>query len=272
MGVDEVTDDLIPIIHKFPNGQDIRVYPIADLHVGSPQFYIKKWTAFRTKLQSEPNSRIVIAGDLLNNGIKSSKSNCYEEVLRPSQQKQWLIEQLKPIADRILCGCSGNHEQRTNKEVDQFPLYDVFNKLNIEHLYRENGCFLLMRFGDDNDTVRHKQCSLKRPCYATFVAHGVGGGMYVGTGGNKSERLGSVIDGLDCTIAGHVHKPTEFPVEKLLIDKRNNNIIPQQFRVVIATSWLTFGGYGLRAMYTPTAFLLHEIVYSSDEKLIRITS
>ena len=267
MGVGAFIDDLIPIIAKFPNHQDITVYPIADLHVGSPQFDIKKWDAFRSKLSTEPNSRIVIVGDMMNNAVKSGKSNVYEEAMRPSQQKQWLVEQLSPIADRILCGCSGNHEQRSSKEVDDNPLFDVFAKLNIEHLYRENGCFLLMRYGEG-----HEQAGKTRPCYATFVTHGVGGGMYVGTGGNKAERLGSVMDGLDCIIAGHVHKPTEFPVEKILIDKRNNNIIQQQFRVVIATSWLKFGGYGLRAMFTPTAFLLHEITYSADQKLIRVTA
>lgn len=209
----------------------------------------------------------MICGDMINNGTKSSKSNTYDETMRPSEQKQWLAEQLKPIADKILCGCSGNHESRSVKETDDNPLYDVFSKLNIEHLYRENGCVLIMRFGDD-----HSQAGKTRPCYATLVTHGVGGGMYVGSGGNKAERLGSVIDGLDCIIAGHVHKPGEFPVGKMLIDKRNNNIIQQQFRVVIATSWLKYGGYGLKGMFTPTAFLLHEIVYSSDEKLLRVTS
>lgn len=108
-------DDLTPIIHRFPNGADIKVYPTSDLRVGSPQFDSKRWCAFREKLLAESHSRIVIAGDMLNNGIKSSVSNSYEETLRPSDQKKWLVEQLKPIADKILCGCSGNHEQRSVK-------------------------------------------------------------------------------------------------------------------------------------------------------------
>lgn len=265
-------DDMIPVIHKFPNHQDIKVYPISDLHVGSPQFDSKKWDAFRTRLLAEPNSRIVIAGDMLNNGIKSSKSNCYEEVLRPSQQKQWLTEQLKPVADKILCGCSGNHEQRSSREVDLNPLFDVFAKLNIEHLYRENGCFLIMRFGPEDKAQRKGLPGNTRPTYATYITHGNGGGMYVGSSANKTERLGSVIDGLDVIISGHVHKGINFAVGKLCIDKHNDNVIEQQFRVVIATSWLTFGGYGIAKSFTPTAYMLQEIIYSSDEKLIRVTS
>jgi UDP-2,3-diacylglucosamine pyrophosphatase LpxH len=266
-GGETLIDDLQPIIHKFPNHQDIKVYPIADLHVGSPQFDVKRWDIFRTRLRAEPNSRIMIAGDMINNGIKSSKSNTYEETMRPHEQKRWLAEQLKPIADRILCGCSGNHEQRTSRDVDQYPLYDVFSKLDIEHLYRENGCFVIMRFGSD-----HEQNGLTRPSYCTYVTHGTSGGMYVGSSMNKSERLGMSIDGLDCIITGHSHHPAEAPVAKLFVDKRNNRVIEQQFRMIVATSWLRYGGYGLRAMYTPTAFALQEIVYSSDEKLLRVTS
>jgi predicted phosphodiesterase len=271
-GGNALIDDLVPIIHRFPNGQDIKVYPISDLHVGSPQFDSKKWDAFRARLISEPNSRIVIAGDMMNNAVKSSKSNCYEEVLRPSQQKAWLIEQLEPIKNRILCGCSGNHERRTSKEVDQHPLYDVFVKLDIESLYRENGCFLIMRFGSDDKAQRKEQAGKDRPCYATVITHGTGGGLYVGSSANKAEQFGSVIDGTDVVIMGHVHKPSEMPVAKLFIDKHNNKVIEQQFRIVIATSWISYGGYGFSGAMKPTAHLLHEITYGADSKLIKVTS
>lgn len=260
-------DDLTPIIHKFPNGANITVYPICDLHIGSPQFDAKRWDGFRAKLDAEPNSRIVIAGDMLNNGTRSSKSNVYEETMRPSEQKRWLVEQLNPIADKILCGCSGNHEQRSVRETDDNPLYDVFAKLDIEDRFRENACFLIMRFGGSQSAW-----GKTRPCYATMVTHGAGGGMYVGSGGNRAERMGSVIDGLDAIVCGHVHKPSEFPVGKLVIDKHNNNVIQQQFRVIVATSWMTYGGYPIRGMMTPTAHLLHEVVYHSDKKLIRVTA
>lgn len=270
--VNTILDDMQPIIHRFPNHQDIKVYPISDLHVGSPQFDIKKWDAFRSKLLSEPNSRIVIAGDMLNNAVKSSKSNCYEETMRPSQQKQWLVEQLTPISDRILCGCSGNHEQRSSRDVDINPLFDVFAKLNLEHLYRENGCFLIMRFGNEDKAQRKNQAGKERPCYATYVVHGNGGGLYVGSSSSKAEQIGSVIDGIDALIMGHIHRSQTYPVGKLFIDKHNNNVIEQEYRVIVATSWLTYGNYGMAKMMKPTAYALQEIVYSSDIKQIRVTS
>lgn len=262
-----MTEDLVPIIAQFPNGQDICVYPLADLHVGSPQFDKKKWDVFRTKLLSEPHSRIIIAGDMMNNGIKSSKSNCYEETMRPSEQKRWLVEQLEPIADKILCGCSGNHEQRSSREVDSSPLYDVFSKLDIENLFRENGCFLIMRFGGDQSKP-----GKTRPCYATYVTHGNGGGLYVGSSSSKAEQMGSVIDGIDAIIMGHIHRSQTYPVAKLFIDKHNNHIIEQEYRVIVATSWLIYGNYGMAKMMKPTAFALQEVVYSADEKQIRVTS
>ena len=259
-------DDLIPIVKDCEAQKDITIYPICDLHYGSRQFMGKKWDAFVSRICSENNSYIVVAGDLMNNALKSSVSNVYEETCRPAEQKRWLAEQLEPIKGKILCGCGGNHERRSTKDADDDPLYDVFCKLDVEERYRENAAFLILRIGGGDNSKTSKT----RPTYTFCVTHGSGGGMYIGSSGNKLERYGSIIDGLDCLVTGHTHKPLTFPVGKLRIDPQNKKVSQTQFTVVQATSWLEYGGYPIQKMLTPTAHCLAEIRLSAVGKQIRV--
>lgn len=262
-------DDLKPIVVDFPYGQDIVIYPISDLHYGSPQFAKKMWADFTEKIMSEPNSYIVIAGDMLNNALKSSVSNIYEETCRPSEQKRWLAEQLKPLAEsgKILCGVSGNHERRSEKDSDDNPLFDVFCKLNIEDCFRPSAAFLILRMGHDTKKTANGRY---RPTYTFCVTHGAGGGMYIGSAANKSERFSMAVDGLDVFVSGHTHKPVTFPAAKLVIDAHNKQVTTKEFTVVTATSWLDYGGYPLQKMMTPVAKRLCEIQLSATGKCVRI--
>lgn len=255
--------DFEPIIHSFSN-EDIIVYPISDLHIGAPEFMTKPWAQFKRKLLSEPNSYITIGGDMMNNGLKNSVTNVYEETMRPREQKKWLAEQLEDIRDKILCVVPGNHENRSVKEVDDNPLYDVCCKLDIEEKFRENAAFLILRFGDMIKT------GTKNPTYSMCVLHGSGGGIYTGAVVNRNERFGYVIDGLDVLVVGHSHKPVGTVPSKIVIDLHNKKVSFKSFRVVVSTAWLDYGGYALRKQLLPAAHVLQEIQLSGREKKVRV--
>lgn len=259
--------DLTPIIFDVPYGVDIVIHPISDLHYGSPQFREKEWKYFIDTYANLPNHYFVIVGDMMNNGLKNSVTNVYEETCRPREQKKWLVEQLAPIKDKIICGVGGNHERRSLKDSDDDPLYDVFAKLDIEDRYRENISFCFVRFGGAD--YRDKAGKL-RPTYTIAVTHGAGGGKLIGSSANNAERFGSIIDGLDCIIVGHTHKPLTFPSAKLYVDVHNKQIKLKQFTVVTATSWLDYGGYPVQKMLTPTAFAPNQIWLASKNKMIKV--
>ena len=109
---------------------------------------------------------IILGGDLLNNSLKSSVANIYEETMRPREQKRRMAEMLKPISHKILCAVNGNHERRSGKDADDDPTYDIMCKLDLEHLYRENMAFLCLRFGNK------KGDGLRNPTYTFVVTHG----------------------------------------------------------------------------------------------------
>lgn len=260
-------DDLTPIVVALPIEADIKIYAIGDMHYGSPQFMEQEWKAFTKRFEREKNSYIVLVGDLIDNGLKSSKTCVYEETCRPSEQKEWLIRQLSPFKERILCGVPGNHEARSKKESDNSPLYDVFARLGIEDRYRENMAFLFLRIGNGDQTISGH----KRYTYVVCVTHGAGGGPYVSSGGAKLENFGGAIDGADVIITGHTHKPMAYPVGKIKVDTSNKKITQTKFWVVRATSWMSYGGYAAQKMLYPATFCLSEIRMSARKKDIRVT-
>ena len=252
------------IQHHFPERQDIKIYPISDVHLGAAEHMTREWELFCMRVKDEPNSYIILGGDLLNNGVKTSVSNCYEETLRPREAKRVMTEMLKPLAPKILCAVSGNHERR-NRDVDDDITYDIMCKLDLESLYRENIAFIKLRFGDLN----YARDGRKNPTYVLVVSHGNGGGM-LGAAANRNQRFGLALDGCDCLITGHTHHPFVAQSSKIKIDARNNNVTVQPFKVVSMTSWLGWGGYAAQKMLLPTGFAPQTITLCGDHKEIKV--
>ena len=253
------------ITHHFPQNNDLTIYPISDVHLGASEHMAKEWAEFCRKIEETPNAYIVLGGDLINNSTRNSVSNVFEETMRPREQKKVIAEMLMPIRDRILCSVSGNHERRSGKDADDDPTYDIMCKLDLEHLYRENMAFVKLRIGKkDADGLRN-------PTYMLTVTHGAGGGMLTGGAVNRNERFGYVIDGMDCLIVGHTHKPFVTQPSKIKIDPFNNKVDIKPFKVVSSSSWLNYGGYAAQKMLLPSSHAPQVITLCGNRKDIKVT-
>ena len=259
--------DFIPIIHEFPHNRGIKIYPVSDMHIGSPEFNETAWKKFKKQLMSEDDSYITLGGDILNTGIKSSVSNIYEEVMRPREQKDWATQEFRDIAEagKILAVVPGNHEYRSAKEVDANPLYDVCARLGIEHLFRENAGFIILRMGDK------KANGKLNPTYSGCIIHGAGGGRKTGSALNRNEDFASMYEGVDFFFVGHTHKPISSKPEKIVFDAQNKKIRTRQTLIVVSTSWLNFGGYALKGQMSPATIAPQEILLSGDHKEMKYT-
>lgn len=256
--------DFEMIIHKFPN-EDITIIPIADVHLGAAECMEQEFIAFIDKVIHEPNTYLILAGDLLNNATKNSVSNVYDEVYRPSEAKRIMARILEPARDRILCSVTGNHEYRSSRDVDDDPNFDIMCKLDLEMYHRENMAFLKLQFGEVNGAGQ------KNPTYTAMVGHGAGGGVYTGAGINRYERTGYSVDNLDFLIAAHTHKPSVTQPGKIYIDTHNNRVKIKPFKVIVATSWLSYGGYAARKMLLPSTHALQKITLCGDHKEMVVT-
>lgn len=253
------------ITHHFPENRDIILFPISDVHLGASEHMEKEWADFCRQIEETPNAYIILGGDLINNATRNSVSNVFEETMRPREQKKVIAEMLTPIRDRILCAVSGNHERRSGKDADDDPTYDIMCKLDIEHLYRENMAFVKIRIGKkDGD-------GMKNPTYMLTVTHGAGGGILTGGAVNRNERFGYVIDGMDCLIVGHTHKPFVTQPSKIKIDPFNNKVDIKPFKVVSSSSWLNYGGYAAQKMLLPSSHAPQTITLCGNRKDIKVT-
>lgn len=261
--------DFEMIQHRFMGGHDITIYPISDVHLGSSECMEQEFIAFCKQVSELPNTYVFLLGDLIDNGVKSSVTNVYRAKMSPSQQKREMANILEPIRDRILCIVPGNHENRSAREVDDCPCYDIASKLDLEHIYRENIAFVKIQMGKELPSGRHM--GIKRPCYIMTVAHGTGGGILTGSAVNRAERYGYAIDGADLLVLGHTHKPYTTQPGKIFIDPRNNKVSVKPFKIVSSTSWLEYGGYAAQKMLLPTTHCLNKIVLSGKHKEITVT-
>jgi len=209
----------------------------------------REFCAYLKKIEADPTAAVLLGGDLINGGIKSSVTNVYEEKYTPHQQKKDMIELLAPIKDKIVAGVRGNHEYRQVKETSTDVMEDIFSKLRIEDAYAGDAGFIKISLGKHSGGG-----SIKPVTYMIYLAHGSGGGSLLGSGLSRQDGYHMVIEGVDISVTGHVHKPTKTPSARMVFDPRNNKISKTNTLLFVCTTWLDCGGYPERAQMRPVAF------------------
>ena len=228
-------DDFSLIQSNYDEKTILNVYPLGDVHIGSKEFNLEAFNKWLEVVKNDPNSAVVIVGDMMNMGLKNSKTNVYEETLSPIEQKELCYELLSPIADKIIAGCSGNHEYRQNKEVGTNPLYDVFCRMRIEDRYRENACFIKLTVGKQG----------KNPnTYGVVLTHG--------RSKSADTNWTYSVDGCDCFISGHTHLGTHQPMGKIRMDLTHNTVKTVGYQQVVVVPFQNYGGYAIRSKYMPS--------------------
>lgn len=260
--------DLDMIVHDLGEN-DITIIPISDVHLGAAEHMEKEWADFCSKVLETPNVFLTIGGDLVNNSIKNSVGDIYMERYSPSTQKAMMVEFLKPLKSRIIAGVSGNHEFRSRKEVDYNPSFDIFCKLDTEHLWRENVAFIKLNLGKRVNSHGNRMAKQYRPTYSICLTHGSGGGT-TGTAVLRSERFGLAIDNIDLLIVGHTHKPFVTQPAKIVVDLHNDLVTVKPFQIISSSSWMEWGGYAARKMLLPAGHMKQSIILSAYHKEMEV--
>ena len=250
-----ILDDFQLITHNFISEPHINIYPVGDVHIGSKECNVQLFKDWVEMVRQDPFGYAVIVGDMMNMGLKNSKSNVYEEALSPMEQKELCYELLNPIASKILAGCSGNHEYRSVKECGMNPLYDVFCRMRIEDRYRENACFIKLTVGKQG----------KNPnTYGIVLTHG--------SSKNKDEKWTYGVDGCDCFISGHTHLGTHQPLGKIRMDLTHNKVKTVGYQHIVVMPFQSYGGYAIRGKYMPTEIgQFQRILFDGSSKRVGYT-
>lgn len=240
----------------------IKIYPIADIHYGAINHQADEWERFVDDLLKDPDAYCVLDGDLINNNTRSAVGSPFTDLVRPRDQKRYMVRCLEPIRDRILCITSGNHERRSLKDADDDPTYDIAAKLDLEDVYRQDAAFLKISVG--TKYASDKYADQGRCAYTIAVTHGSGGGIYTGATVNRNERWGNVVCNADCIIVGHTHKGTVTRPSRIYLDTHNNKVVMQDYLVVSCVSWQAYGEYSLQKMLLPSITARPQVLYLSD--------
>lgn len=229
-------DDLELIVKKFDRDVPyINIYPMCEPHIGSQYFRQDLWDKWLKVVADDPYGYVVSSGDDLDVALKGSKSNSYDAKLRPREQKKFLVESLKPIREKIIGVCQGNHEFRSSDIADDCPLYDAMAKLDLEELYRENMAFIKISVGE-----KHKG---RQFAYSMVLAHGGGRA--------KVNNFSYAVDNMDVIITGHTHQAESTFPAKYVIDMHNETVTKRGFKRVVVPSFQDGLGYALKGMYLP---------------------
>lgn len=249
----------------FPERQDLTILPIADVHLGAAEHLEREWRQFCDSVLKQPNTYLLLGGDMVNNSTRSSVANPFDEVIRPREQKRLMAEMLMPLRERILAGVLGNHEMRSRRESDVDIMADIFCKLDIEERYRQNLAVIKIQIGDS------KADGNRNPTYAIALTHGTGGGIYTGSAINRGERYAYYFDGIDALVLAHTHKAFVTQPAKLKVDPFNNKVSVKPFKVVSVTGWLEYGGYVAQKMLQPSSYAPQIMHLCGTKKELTVT-
>jgi hypothetical protein len=230
--------------------------------MGDPGFQEK---AFKEKLYSFKHIPTIglLTGDLLNNGIKSSVSPCYDEVIKPGDdQIDYLVDLLEPYADHFAGVIDGNHEYRSKKDVNISIAKVYADRLKIPYLGVH--ALLKFQFGKNN-----KGDALN---YIAYMHHGHGGGA--GRGGKTSKMIAqeSIICRSDIYFRSHSHIIDAFPTSIADYDERSMTVFRRKMYHVSTGTWLDSSDYAERAEYNHLPIGCPDVYLSGTKKEISVVT
>jgi len=232
----------------------IRILTLSDLHKGSPFSSVPHFLRTLKFVGDNDDCRLVFAGDLMDTALKNSKSDVYGQTETPKQQKEWLIETLKPYATKILGMCTGNHENRVARDTSFDPTEEIATALGVP--YRPEGILLKIMFGSGNSS------HVDRPfVFWQYSTHGYGGARTKSAKAVKVERTSTFIQA-DVYTMSHDHSVNVAPDITLIPDNRGTldektgfttGLVKERRKMLVKTNaFLKWGGYGEMGGFSPT--------------------
>lgn len=246
------------IIKEVPQYFDaVAITPLGDLHLGDKNC---DYDLIKNRVEEASKTighYFILTGDLINNAIANSKSDIYGEELSPMEQINKVVELFRPIKDKIIGICSGNHERRTYKETGIDIMYMVAVHLGLTDVYSSENAVIFIRFGD------------KRPTYSLYVMHGSGGGKKPASKISKLSEMGSVIDA-DIFIHSHTHLPATYREAYYRTSPQRCSVTLVDKLYVNTGATLNYGGYAEVNGYSPASKETPTIYLSGTKREFKV--
>lgn len=139
----------------------VNIVAIGDFHIGSPQFNKDFFKQMLKQIKDLPRKRIYLMGDLLETSSKNVGDSAFQQECSVEDQKEYLINNIKPFKDDIVCYCMGNHEYRVNKEFGFNIVKDICREMGVQYCNQNIDTFKINDF-DFSIFTRHGKGSSQR--------------------------------------------------------------------------------------------------------------
>lgn len=248
------------------NVESAQLLVMGDLHLGDAHTDEDMIRAGVKWLTAEPNRWAVIAGDILNAGLKSSVSDVYSEAYTVGDAKKAFARIVAPARERIIAVVSGNHDHRVYKETGDDAAEDACFRAGVPYFGGE--AFLRLMVGHHEG----KGQAVRSPiAYTGYMTHGFGGGRMVGGKANNLLRLRDIV-AADWYASGHTHTPVVLPQVTWECDANHGNVIEREQMFVATGASLDRGnGYAVRFGFPALAKCWPVITFDGRRKHMSAT-
>jgi hypothetical protein len=233
--------------------KDVLMIILSDLHYGNPNCSVKHFQRTVDFIQAKKNCYCFLNGDMCESAIRTSKGDIFKQVGTPQDQRDWVIEHLKPIKEKILGVTTGNHESRIYNETGMDISKDIATALDAP--YRSEGMLYKLSFGDDNSWHKGKPF-----VFWSYITHGYGGARTKSAKAVKLERTASYIHA-DYYAMSHDHVVNVAPNLYLMPDNRgtvngdgflSGRVTAKREMLVKTNAYLKWGNYAESGGFSPS--------------------
>lgn len=235
--------------------QEVKLVPLGDVHLGSPQCMVDKFLATINYIK-ESGSLCVLMGDLAECASKSSVgAGWVEQNITPQSQLDGLAKVLKPIASQILVLLDGNHEFRIWKSSGIMFSKVLADLLGVK--YGGYSCFIKLKVQKQN--------------YVIHAQHGSSNAWYPHTKLTAAMRTARHTEA-DVYLYGHTHELLSLKVPYRQLKLRSRTVVSDKRYFVLTGSFLDYeGSYAQRKNMYPTQTGVAKLKFYGDRWDIHIS-
>jgi len=233
--------------------KEVQIVPISDIHYGNPLCSIKHFIRTRDFIRDNENAYTFLNGDLIEAIIRDSLGDVHTQEGTAQSQRDFIIDLLLPIQDKILGMVSGNHENRIYNKTGVDISKDIASALKIP--YRPEGMLVKVIFGAGNNRTKGAPFT-----FWGYFTHGYGGARTKSAKAVKVERAAAWVPRADFIAMSHDHVVNVAPDVDLIPDNRgiykdgflSGRVSAHRKMLIKTNAYLKWGGYAERGGFPPS--------------------
>ena len=236
-----------------PELTETKIIILSDLHYGNPYCSVKHFARTIKFIRDTENCYCFLNGDLCESSLRTSKGDIFTQVGTPQDQRDWVIDCLYPIREKVLGVTTGNHEGRIYTEAGMDITKDIATALGVP--YRPEGMLHTLSFGSGNSGHTDKPY-----VFWAYISHGYGGARTKSAKAVKVERMSTWVHA-DYYGMSHDHVVNVAPDIYLMPDNRgtigkdgflSGRVVAHREMLVKTNAYIRWGGYAEAGGFPPS--------------------